>query len=91
MGTCHITLTDNGTGKVIRDDESNALVVIFNSGGIIKGSRHIDADANTVCNLAETLLVECNEIIELLPKRARREIERRAKKELRERKKKAAK
>lgn len=91
MHTCHITLTDNGTGKVIRDDESDALVVIYSSGDIIKGSRHISADANTVRGLAETLLVECNEIIELLPKSVRREIKRRAKEELRERKKKAAK
>lgn len=82
----HITITDNKTGEVIREADTNAYTAVYDNSDKISRSRGLAVDINTVCNLAEVLLIEYNEIIELLPERLRRivrkETTKRAKKDL---------
>jgi hypothetical protein len=77
----HITITNNETGEVIRDTDTNALVSVIDLDDQVGVSRGIKGDVDTVCNLAEMLLTEYYELIELLPKNLRRSARRQTVKE----------
>lgn len=84
----HIVLTDLDTGETIHDNETDAVVVIFDAGETVTRTRRINADCNTIAGLAQFLLFEYNEMMEHLPKGlrkfAQKVIRKKAKKRLKE-------